>query len=190
MEIFMIISWLIFCFVVGFVGSGRKIGFGGAFFCSLFLSPLIGLIITLVSKNKADEEYKEKVLVVQQSQQEALERLSETKTISNVTDELQKIKSLLDSGVINQEEFAKMKSRIIESIDKPQKLKEIKNVDAQKITINSQVVELKTGNQYRVVEIENNMYICTASSGILKVQFAENEIELFSVWVEKYKKNK
>ena len=47
-------GWIIFSFVVGFIGSERKIGFWGAFFLSILLSPLIGLIIALVSKNKED----------------------------------------------------------------------------------------------------------------------------------------
>ena len=54
MEIFL--TWIIFSLVVGFIGTTRKIGFAGAFFASIFLSPLIGLIITLVSKNKEEEK--------------------------------------------------------------------------------------------------------------------------------------
>lgn len=40
------------CFVdalVGILGSRRRIGFGWAFFLSLVLTPLVGLIITLIS---------------------------------------------------------------------------------------------------------------------------------------------
>ena len=52
MEITIVIFWIIFCFVVGTVGKKRKIGFAGAFFLSLFLSPLIGLIIAYNSDKK------------------------------------------------------------------------------------------------------------------------------------------
>lgn len=38
--------------LVGQVGKNRKIGFGWSFALSLFLSPIIGLIITLFSKKK------------------------------------------------------------------------------------------------------------------------------------------
>jgi hypothetical protein len=38
--------------LVGLVGKNRKIGFGWSFVLSLFLSPVIGLIITLFSKKK------------------------------------------------------------------------------------------------------------------------------------------
>ncbi len=42
--------WIIFAIVVGVLGKDRKIGGGAAFFLSLILSPLIGLIITLASE--------------------------------------------------------------------------------------------------------------------------------------------
>ena len=44
-----IIIWIALCIVLGVAGSKRKIGGAGAFFISLFLSPLIGLIVVLVS---------------------------------------------------------------------------------------------------------------------------------------------
>ncbi len=47
-----VIGLLIFSALVGLVGKNRKIGFGWSFVLSLFLSPIIGLIITLFSKKK------------------------------------------------------------------------------------------------------------------------------------------
>ena len=38
--------------LVGQLGKNRRIGFGWSFALSLFLSPIIGLIITLASKKK------------------------------------------------------------------------------------------------------------------------------------------
>ena len=110
-------GWIIFSFVVGFVGSGRKIGFFGAFFLSLLLSPLIGLIIALVSKNEADEAYKTKVLTVQQNQQETLKKLSETEKIKTVSiaDELAKLKIMREDGIITEDEFQNLKNKIINS---------------------------------------------------------------------------
>ena len=60
------IGWIIFSFIIGFIGKERKVGFAGAFFLSLLLSPLIGLIITLVSKDKGVEQYQKQVLDTQQ----------------------------------------------------------------------------------------------------------------------------
>ena len=47
MEIF--IFWLLLSVLVGVLGGKRKIGFGWAFFWAIILSPLIGLIIALLS---------------------------------------------------------------------------------------------------------------------------------------------
>lgn len=110
-------GWIIFSFVVGAIGSSRKIGFWGAFFLSLLLSPVIGLIITLVSKNEEDEAYKEKVLKVQRNQQEALEKLAETETINKVSiaDELEKLKKLREDNIISEVEFQGLKNKVINS---------------------------------------------------------------------------
>lgn len=115
----MIIGWIIFSVVVGFVGSNRKVGFWGAFFLSLILSPVIGLIIALVSKDKNDEKYKNEVLKTQEAQREALEKLISTSTnnieesTSSVADELKKMQELKESGVISKEEFDLFKSKLI-----------------------------------------------------------------------------
>ncbi|HRN41126.1 MAG TPA: hypothetical protein PK649_03515 [Vicingus sp.] len=50
--------WIFFCFIVGFIGSGRNIGYWGVFFISLFLSPLIGLIFGLASRRLTERELK------------------------------------------------------------------------------------------------------------------------------------
>ncbi len=51
-----VIFWICCAILVGIVGKERKIGFVMAFFWSIILSPLIGLVITLLSdKIKKDE---------------------------------------------------------------------------------------------------------------------------------------
>ena len=117
----MFFGWIIFSFVVGFIGSRRRIGFWGAFLLSLLLSPLIGIIIALVSKNKDDEKYKETVLRVQRNQQqileETLENLSnreQTNSIS-IIEELEKLKKLKEENLITEEEFLILKNKIINS---------------------------------------------------------------------------
>lgn len=44
--------WIFFAILVGVVGKDRNIGFGWAFFWALILSPLIGIIIALLSDKK------------------------------------------------------------------------------------------------------------------------------------------
>jgi hypothetical protein len=47
MSIF--ILWISFALLIGVIGKGRKIGFGIAFLWAILLSPLIGLVIVLLS---------------------------------------------------------------------------------------------------------------------------------------------
>lgn len=108
------LGWFIFSLVVGAIGASRKIGFWGAFLLSLLLSPLIGLIITLVSKSHEDEAYKQSVLNTQKKQEESLNRISSTSSIS-ISDELNKLKKLREEDSITEEEFQKLRSKIINS---------------------------------------------------------------------------
>jgi hypothetical protein len=56
--VIVISSWVLFSILIGLLGQNRKIGFWGAFLFSIFLSPLIGLIITLFSDNAFSEKEK------------------------------------------------------------------------------------------------------------------------------------
>ena len=71
------IGWLIFAFIVGFIGSDRKIGFWGAFFWSVLLSPLIGLIITLVSESNAAAKEREETKNLIKTQNEMIRQQTE-----------------------------------------------------------------------------------------------------------------
>ncbi|MGL4363651.1 MAG: hypothetical protein ACRCSB_00410 [Bacteroidales bacterium] len=44
------------CFLIANAGKKRKIGFGWSFFFCLFLSPIIGGIITMLSPKVFDDE--------------------------------------------------------------------------------------------------------------------------------------
>ena len=48
----MLISWFLLSLLIGAIGNNRNIGFWGSFLLSLILSPIIGLIFTLISKSK------------------------------------------------------------------------------------------------------------------------------------------
>lgn len=50
MELFIV--WIGLSLLVGVVGKDRNIGFGWSFFWSLILSPLIGVVIALISDKK------------------------------------------------------------------------------------------------------------------------------------------
>lgn len=50
MEI--IFGWVILSFIVAFIGSDRKIGYGGTLLLSLLLSPIIGALFAIASPRK------------------------------------------------------------------------------------------------------------------------------------------
>lgn len=111
--------WIIFSLVIGFLGSGRKIGFGGAFFLSLLLSPLIGLIVTLVSKDKDAEQYKKQVFETQQIQAEVLKSIQERKPINSsqksITEQLESLQKMKEEGHLTDEDYQKAKNIVISS---------------------------------------------------------------------------
>jgi len=46
------IVYIVLCFAIALIGSNRKFGFWGYFFCSLALTPCIGAIILLGSDKR------------------------------------------------------------------------------------------------------------------------------------------
>lgn len=107
------LGWIIGSFVIGFIGINRKIGFAGAFFLSLLLSPLIGLIVTLVSKDVDDEAHKEAVLdALRNRRDDDLPGWTEPASFS-IADELIKLERLKDDGVITKADYEKQKARLL-----------------------------------------------------------------------------
>ena len=62
-SILIVVYYLILCYLVGLLGKRREIGFGIAFIASLLLSPFAGLLIALLSQDKSEKEWKEKLLL-------------------------------------------------------------------------------------------------------------------------------
>lgn len=116
MELILIISWIVLSIIIGVVGSSRKIGFLGGFFLSLLLSPLIGIIITVSSKTNDAIRYEKEILETQKKQHETLEQIK-SQNVSSIADDLKKIKELLLNSVITEEEFEKMKKKIISNLE-------------------------------------------------------------------------
>lgn len=54
-------SWALFSLIVGALGTKRKIGFRGAFFVSILLTPFIGAIFVATSKELNFEEIKKEI---------------------------------------------------------------------------------------------------------------------------------
>lgn len=52
MHLIAAIAYIVFSLIIAILGTDRKFGFWGYFFCSLLLSPAIGLIVLLASDKR------------------------------------------------------------------------------------------------------------------------------------------
>ena len=97
--------WIIGCIVAAAIGQHKTIGAAGSFFLSLLLSPLVGIIVALFSKDKTVLALRNKII---------LSSTDPTPTHSKA-DELKKFKDLLDQNAITQEEYDIMKKQLLGS---------------------------------------------------------------------------
>lgn len=110
-----IFVWVILSIVVGFVAANKTITFWGGFLFSLLLSPVIGLVIALVSKDKTDR--------IREIQMEMNQRVLHNKLMQDrsavkttIADEIEKLKKQMDAGILSPEEFQQLKSKLIEKL--------------------------------------------------------------------------
>jgi phosphate/sulfate permease len=112
-----ILLWIFGSIIAGFVGIGRRIGFLDAFLLSLFLSPLIGIIVAALSKSNVDIDREKKILNSQIKQEKALQKISEQtiqETTYTISDEILKLKELQNQGILTEEEFEAQKKKLLE----------------------------------------------------------------------------
>lgn len=89
--------WIVFTIIVTAFGSKRELGGVASFFISLILSPLIGLICVLLSNPLEPQR------VV----------ITNNNASLSVADELLKLTSLKEKGVITEIEFLKQKNALL-----------------------------------------------------------------------------
>ncbi len=99
--------------IIGAFGKGKKIGFWGAFLLSFFFTPLVGILVVIFSKSKAEMEREARSYRIQQAQREAIGRMEARQATSNMVDELAKLQMLLEKGAITREEFDSMKASVM-----------------------------------------------------------------------------
>lgn len=80
-----IVLWIVLSVVAGILGKDRKCGFIGAFICSILLSPIVGFILVLASRQK--------------------------KTQAEL---LQDAKTYLETGILNKVQYKEMVSDIMD----------------------------------------------------------------------------
>lgn len=130
MAIFFIF-WLLMGFGVAALANARGRSAAGFFLLSIFMSPILGLIVVLVTKNLKEEEAKEKAKKQEElardvdkkreheSQLEALRALASSQNTSaangftSIADEIMKLSDLKDKGVLSFTEFEDQKKRLL-----------------------------------------------------------------------------
>ena len=112
----LILFWIVGSFIAGMIGSDKSIGFFGAFFLSLILSPLIGIIAALMSKSDSEVRREKKMLQTQLEQEKSLKKISEQNTqiaTFSISEEILRLKDLQDKGIISEEEFEVQKKKLL-----------------------------------------------------------------------------
>jgi len=109
-----ILFWLIGACLAAYVGSDRQIGGGWVFFWSIILSPIIGIIIAFSSSRLSDVKRQDEITELQKTQLSHLESMRKQSEVSK-TKELIEAKGLLDSGAISQDDYDKLKNKILEN---------------------------------------------------------------------------
>ncbi len=111
-----LILWFVFAAIVGAIATDRAMGFWGGFLWSAVLSPVIGFIIVICSKSKAQQMREDQVYHNQQQQTNVLYQMQQKNLQANqqsIADEIAKLKKQLDDGVLTEDEFQKLKSKLI-----------------------------------------------------------------------------
>jgi len=96
--------WIIGCIVAALIGQNKTIGATGSFFLSLFLSPIIGIIVALVSQEQVVVDLQKKVIAPTYNNNSS----------ESIAGELQKFKDLLDQGAISEKEYENQKKRLLD----------------------------------------------------------------------------
>lgn len=100
----MFIAWIVLALVCGLLGKSKKIGFWGAFFLSLILTPIIGFIVAILSPDEVEQP------TVPVNTNSVSEQLN---TSAPIGDQLKQLYELKEAGAITQEEFEVVKSKLI-----------------------------------------------------------------------------
>ena len=97
--IYLIISGVA-ALLIGGWGESKTVGFWGAVAISFFLTPLIGIIVVALSKDKK-QLAKERAILKKAAQP------------TSVADELTKLAQLKESGILTEDEFNSQKMKLL-----------------------------------------------------------------------------
>ncbi len=106
-------GWAVVSIFVGMIGSDRKYGFWGSFALSFFLSPLIGILIILFTKTEAEVLHKTELETKQLEVLDSISKNTATDVKPTLTDELNKLAELRNTGYLTDTEFEAAKAKLL-----------------------------------------------------------------------------
>ena len=118
--IFIILIWLVFCYIASSVASKNGRDSTGYFLLALFTSPLLTLLILLIigdSDQKRFDQVKQVEKIKSNIRNDETLKKSIPNLISNKYENLEKLGNLLEKGVLSKEEFEKEKKMVLSDLD-------------------------------------------------------------------------
>jgi len=102
------ILWIIFSFIIAFIGNDRKIGYGRTLILSLLLSPIIGALFAIASQRNSEIKAKQKIPETPILHWEKGYKNDE----SSIDEELKTNERLFEYGAITEYEYQTNKQRL------------------------------------------------------------------------------
>jgi hypothetical protein len=113
MELFgAFVFWVLLCIGVAVLARNRGRSAVGYFLLSIVFSPVLGLIVVLVSRNLVEEARKDDLRRADDQRQ--LAAIAALAPSSGVADEIDKLLRLKERGALTDGEFATQKAKLLE----------------------------------------------------------------------------
>jgi hypothetical protein len=96
---YFVLSLLIGIVIAAKIGEKKTVGFGGALLLCILLSPIIGGVITYLSKDKQIADLQKRALINQSK--------------DDLTSKLEKLANLKQNGLITDSEYKKAKDNLL-----------------------------------------------------------------------------
>lgn len=106
--------WVFFSLIVAVVvGWERSIGFWGSFLLCLLFSPIIGLIISFLTKSNEDVKREKEMITLQKKLVTNNSRSVDIGPKISIADEIDKLAKLQHQGYLTTEEFEIAKKKLM-----------------------------------------------------------------------------
>lgn len=123
MEFLLIVFWLACAVGVGMLANSKGRSFWGYALLSIITSPILGLVVALLVSDLYKEAAKKQEQATQNERHlESLKAIARSNTAASptqdnisVADELEKLASLKERGILTEDEFTTKKAQLLKS---------------------------------------------------------------------------